>query len=355
MSCYKTSQAGLKNLLVKKGIVDTYYNVLDLGRFRSEVTQWSNYANSQYGITERLFFDEQNGTKAVPNERAFQIIDYKKGVKYPDNEWVGTDAREPVEILKEVPVIKDGVDFVFEQHPQLSSIGTQEEYSQYLNTIFPESGMKDIAYHGSKFKFERFDKSKLGSNTNPNKEFPQFNDSYLGFHFTSNPDYYRQRHEFGSKYEKTLNEYQVILNIKNPKELEKNNPFAELTIENIKESDIKNNDSVVYDYLDKVDFTSGEKVNIYTNNYIVFEPEQIHILGTHQDIEKFKEWKSKNLLYQQREYSPNQITPEVKEQLLGFLRNVNPDFRVEVIDNLSVNGLASASEFLIMLKKGKET
>ena len=97
MSCYKTSEAGFKALLRKKGLIDEYLNILDIGRFRSEVTQWTNYAYDKYGITERLFFDEQNGTKAVPNEKAFQIIDWKKGVKYPENEWVGIDVREPVE------------------------------------------------------------------------------------------------------------------------------------------------------------------------------------------------------------------------------------------------------------------
>lgn len=170
MSCFKTSNASFKYLLRKKGLIDEYLNILDLGRFRSEVSQWSKYAYDKYGITERLFFDEQNGTKAVPNERVFQIIDYKKGVKYPENEWVGTDVREPIEITKSEPEI----------------------------------------------------------------------------------------------------------------------------------------------------------------NY------------PHQE------------LFQQREYSPNQITPEIKEQLLGFLRAVNPDFRVEVIDNLSVNGLVNIPEFLIQLKRGKE-
>lgn len=94
MSCFKTSEAGFKALLRRKGLIDEYLNILDLGRFRSEVSQWTNYANSQYGVSERLFFDEQNGTKAVPNQRAFQLIDWKKGVKYPENEWVGNDVRE---------------------------------------------------------------------------------------------------------------------------------------------------------------------------------------------------------------------------------------------------------------------
>ena len=35
----------------------------------------------------------------------------------------------------EKPRIKEGVDFVFEQNPELLSIGTPEQYSKYLDTI----------------------------------------------------------------------------------------------------------------------------------------------------------------------------------------------------------------------------
>ena len=34
--------------------------------------------------------------------------------------------------------IKEGVDFVFEQNPELSKIGSRQQYSQYLNTVFPD-------------------------------------------------------------------------------------------------------------------------------------------------------------------------------------------------------------------------
>ena len=43
--------------------------------------------------------------------------------------------------------IKEGVDFAFKQTPELSNIGTMEQYSEYLDTIFPESKVKDIVYH----------------------------------------------------------------------------------------------------------------------------------------------------------------------------------------------------------------
>ncbi|MCU0660166.1 MAG: hypothetical protein MUD00_00935 [Candidatus Pacebacteria bacterium] len=48
--------------------------------------------------------------------------------------------------------IKEGVDFVFEQHPELAEIGTKEQYSEYLDTVFPESKIKDIVYHGTDAK-----------------------------------------------------------------------------------------------------------------------------------------------------------------------------------------------------------
>ena len=47
---------------------------------------------------------------------------------------------------------KSGIDLAFKQHPELANIGTPEQYSQYLDTIFPNSQVKDIVYHGSKTK-----------------------------------------------------------------------------------------------------------------------------------------------------------------------------------------------------------
>jgi len=65
--------------------------------------------------------------------------------------------------------VKDGVDFVFEQHPELAEIGTKEQYSEYLKTVFPESKVKDIVYHGTNINSynaileEGFDLNKSGS------------------------------------------------------------------------------------------------------------------------------------------------------------------------------------------------
>jgi len=62
--------------------------------------------------------------------------------------------------------IKEGVDFVFEQNPELGSVGTKEQYSKYLEIIFPDSKVKNITFHGSNYKIEKFEKRKNPQNYN---------------------------------------------------------------------------------------------------------------------------------------------------------------------------------------------
>jgi hypothetical protein len=87
------------------------------------------------------------------------------------NEWQelnNTDlfpTKEQIElgksIIKESKTIKDGVNFVFEQNPELASIGSKEQYSTYLSS----NNYVNIYYHAtsSSNKFDKFDKNKIGS------------------------------------------------------------------------------------------------------------------------------------------------------------------------------------------------
>ena len=59
--------------------------------------------------------------------------------------------------------LKPGISELFISNPELSSIGTQQEYSDYLNTIFPNSIVKDILYHGTSFA-EKIEKFKAQNN-----------------------------------------------------------------------------------------------------------------------------------------------------------------------------------------------
>jgi hypothetical protein len=70
--------------------------------------------------------------------------------------------------------IKNGVDNLFEENKELSKIGNKQLYSAYLDTIFPDSKVKDIVYHGTNLNFDKFDKTKIGGNTAVKGEKPSF-------------------------------------------------------------------------------------------------------------------------------------------------------------------------------------
>ena len=201
--------------------------------------------------------------------------------------------------------IKEGVDFVFEQHPEITSIGTKEQYSEYLDIIFPESKVKDIMWHGSPRKFENFDLENYSSSGN------------FGIGIYTTPD-----QSWAKKYAVRVNGFLngIILNIKDPfitslryKEYYGGNTF----VPEIKMSDYIKNDGIFnYEGLDRdslklfnqylIEYT-GSKDNmglpiyqekIYSSPYlkeiVVFENEQAYILGTQKDVEGFKNFVSKN-------------------------------------------------------------
>jgi len=165
--------------------------------------------------------------------------------------------------VEPVGEVKEGVAELFESNPELASIGTQEQYSQYLNTVFPNSKVKDIVYHGStsKEKFENF-KLKYGND-----------ESFQGFYFA---DTKFQSEGIAGKEGRV---FPVLLNA-NPK-------LGEFGITAIKE-DINQAKIEGYNSLREEDELRGKDFN----TTIVFEPEQIHILGGKEDIEGFKNFVS---------------------------------------------------------------
>lgn len=156
--------------------------------------------------------------------------------------------------------IKEGVSFIFEQNPELSKIGTPEQYSQYLDTIFPDSKIKDIVYHGSSDSSSilnnGFDKEKLSRS--PSFNFIKDKNKANGIAM--------------SQWELTGKEgvISVVLNVEN---IEKRDW-------NISATQNQNNGDglIVYNTPEQSDY------------YVVFNSEQIHVLGSKQDIEKFNEF-----------------------------------------------------------------
>jgi predicted kinase len=153
--------------------------------------------------------------------------------------------------------IKDGVEELFNSNPELSDIGTAEQYSQYLDTVFPDSQVKDIVYHGTKAIFDTFKVGKRGISFGEYNYAKEYEDP------ERDQEIYRQPQRVIA----------AVLNMVNP-----NKEITE------KEDALKsNNDSI---------FTE-KRTNGLTKEYVVFEPEQVHILGNKQDLEGFKKFVDK--------------------------------------------------------------
>ena len=214
-------------------------------------------------------------------------------------------------ILKST-LVKPGVEGLFNDSPELSSIGTKEQYSQYLNSIFPDSKIKDIVYHGTDIEFDKFDKSKIGTKEKGALAY--------GFNFGG-----EQAKVYAGNFgrgKKVL--LSNLLNIKNPLILVGLHEFATSSYPNFKENSFlitllkengydvtswqyfKNSDNgKVFDYVSDViglkNFTNILIKNGYDGlesivaskknpEIVAFEPEQIHILGSKQDIQGFKDF-----------------------------------------------------------------
>jgi hypothetical protein len=193
----------------------------------------------------------------------------------------------------------EGVDFVFNQHPELASVGTKEQYSRYIEAIFPESNFKKIVYHNSdaEFKNEGFKPMR------PN--FSTLNSIKGVYNFSSNRTFTKQ---YG------VNTYAVVLDIKNPIEAATTGEYADDVDRPLSEAmfkigkqtkvnsfspeydeSLKNTDAVINyisgeGYIEKHPKT-GQEWGIPPQTIIsVFHENQIHILGSSSDMQGFQEF-----------------------------------------------------------------
>jgi poly-D-alanine transfer protein DltD len=161
---------------------------------------------------------------------------------------------------------EDEIKSLFSENPELVSIGTEEQYSRYLDTIFPNSKIKNIVYHGTKSKFEKF-------NTRP--------DTTSGSRYANEAAFFTLDRSLADKYGKDRDGKTlfILLNILNPK-------IYSTGLDLSKPRNISNQ---VRTTLQSQGFDSVQNMR-YENEIGVFEPEQIHILGSKQDIEGFKKF-----------------------------------------------------------------
>lgn len=169
---------------------------------------------------------------------------------------------------------------MFEQNPELSKIGSQKQYSQYIETIFPESKVRDIVYHRTDAYFEEFDKSFIS------KDYDGGLEDKFYFLPTGIPEFF-----------KTKRTIAAILDMKTYTDFFESGIYK--TKDNIRR------------------FDDGDLEELGVN-----EPEQIHILGSKSDIEGFRKFiESESKEYQE----PISDTEKVDEIYSPLFTKINDD------------------------------
>jgi hypothetical protein len=180
------------------------------------------------------------------------------------------------EPVKENP-IKEGVAHIFEQNPELVLIGTAQDYSDYLDTIFPNSPVKDIVYHGTDQRFDEFDKSAVNKIRGKSRtEFIHFSTSlYLAMDYSAQALGYADAAYMYKKAPEKMDELMQVI------------------------SALINGDRIINKNVEYGDKFELEQKGIPVENTIfkffgselaVFSPKQIHILGGEEDMRKFQEY-----------------------------------------------------------------
>jgi hypothetical protein len=170
---------------------------------------------------------------------------------------------------KNTLVIERDVSEVFKENPELEKIGTKEEYSKYLDTIFPDSKVKDIVYRGGEITKKEFEKR-----INPPTDFM---DLGQGLYFSPKE---RVAAEYGDL-------RIALVNIKNPRSVKEvqDERSAE---ENFGRDSWQMDDGGKYDGI--VDLSQPFKD---TFELVIFNENQVYILGSSKDIKGFKNFVKK--------------------------------------------------------------
>lgn len=212
--------------------------------------------------------------------KEIEAIKPDETVKEAPQEIIATETVESTPVQQEStvePVI--GVEEVYTPDSELAKVGTKDEYSKYLKSIFPDSEVQNVAFHDTNNEFEEFSKSDNGIFTTGQKDW----------------------------WQKAKNKRKMLIDTK-----------KSMVVEGGINSDITKE---LFEQNPDVDtiITLGDTNDINEAVYVVRDPSQIHEVGTKKDVQAFKEFVNKE---QQNEVKQPKVTTEkVAETDLSQKRN----------------------------------
>ena len=193
-------------------------------------------------------------------------------------------------------------------------------YSQYLDTIFPNSKVKDILYHS------RFTVGNI-----KNK------DRWKNGFYSGTKEQADLMAEMAEDSNDLMTTSALLINMQNPKVTD----YTDRKVENYKNT----NDGFIIEATEKdalqlIGNRDGYNTDNFKKEYVVFDPEQIHILGNKQDIEGFKEFvDNKNAIFLKpntNSKTSNSNTNLVNQNILSAQSSENP-FK-SILENILKTG-----------------
>jgi predicted kinase len=214
--------------------------------------------------------------------------------------------------LEQSTEIRQGIPELFTENPKLASIGTQEQYEEHLNTIFPESQVRKIVYH-------------IGNVITVTDDKP--------FYTTEQGNWLEELQ--GMKEGKLQ---AMLINVVNPTILDED---IELTDKAVMIRNIDANDNVLtpFEALEEgTDSIIGRDYGQFYDEktYVTFKSNQVHVLGTEQDMNRFKEFVNST-----EQSIDNQVIQEVQEpvdiellhRIQKVLQDLYPEIKLEFSNN----------------------
>jgi len=238
------------------------------------------------------------------------------------------------------PEVKPGVQEVFDSNPELAAIGTPEQYSAYLDNVFPDSQVKDVVYHGAMESMIPKDGKFKG---------------YVTYFSTIK----KYAETFGFPVNRKI--VQAIINITKPY-----NAPSELADvpQEVHDSDRFTNPRIIKSTTTVYDSVIGKDAGQTEGDTVaVFEPEQIRILGSEEDIQGFKDFVAKPgeqlTMFQKQGVEAAKASPKLIKLMKEFIKSIGVDYKLVsdvVVDGEKVdaNGVALIMQKLIQVVEGKE-